>query len=204
MTEAAESSAAVLHVAYGDELAAALREREPAATDIVVVREALRDGPLSPSPTEDRDAFVRVRAHHLATAHGADEQEALAQLSAAWERLATHTGDIVLHVDEAPCVDCATFAALALETLHRAGRGVARSRTGVAIARGDGEPVTLEAADVAAGAGAWRLLVAGDEAGLTLAATDLEGRGGLRGFPELPGLLVRRAQGDVPLDEVHP
>jgi hypothetical protein len=48
------------------------------------------------------------------------------------------------------------------------------------------------------------MLVAGDEADLTLAATDLEGLGGLQGYPELPGLLVRRAKGDVPLDEVHP
>jgi hypothetical protein len=46
--------------------------------------------------------------------------------------------------------------------------------------------------------------VEGDAAGLTLSATDLEGRGGMGGFPELPGLLVRRAKGDVPLDEVHP
>ena len=90
--------------------------------------------------------------------------------------------------------------------LHRAGRGIARSPTGVSIARGDevAAAVDLRAADVAAGVGAWRLLVAGDDAGLTLAATDLEGQGGMAGYPELPALLVTRARGDVPLEEVHP
>src|SRR4051812_28955109 len=121
MTDAGGSSTTTtLHVTYGDELGAAVREADPSA-DILLRREALRDGPLTPSPNEDRDAFVRVRAHHLAAEHGADEQEAYAELSSAWQRIATHDGDVVLHVDGFPCIDCATFAALALETLHRAG-----------------------------------------------------------------------------------
>ncbi|MCW2925225.1 MAG: hypothetical protein JWM98_2629 [Thermoleophilia bacterium] len=193
----------VLHVTYGDALAEGLRATAPDA-DVLVVREALRDGPLSPSPNEDPAAFIAVRARHLAAAHGADETEARAELTAAWERIAAHDGDVVLHVDAEPCIDCATFVACALEAMHRAGRAVARGRTGVAIVRGDADAVELTPAAVAAGAGAWRLLVAGDDAGLTLTATDLEGQGGMGGYPELPGLLVRRAQGDVPLAEVHP
>jgi hypothetical protein len=202
---ASDDSTTPLHVTYGDALADRLRAVAPDA-DVLVVRESLREGPLVPSPNEDPAGFIAVRARFLATAHGADEAEARASLTEAWQRIATHAGEVVLHDDVEPCIDCATFAALALETLHRAGRGVARSATGVAIVRGHdpADAVQLEAPDVAAGAGAWRLLVAGDEAGLTLTATDLEGRGGLRGFPELPGLLVRRAKGDVPLDEVHP
>jgi hypothetical protein len=201
----ASDGATTLHVTYGDALADALREHAPDA-DVVIVREALRDGPLVPSPNEGMEAFVAMRAHHLASAHGGDEIEVREELAAAWDAIASHPGDLMLHVDEAHCIDCATFAACALEVLHRAGRGVARNQTGVSIARG-GDPasaVELRPADVAAGAGAWRLLVAGDAAGLTLAATDLEGLGGLRGFPELPGLLVRRAHGDVPLEEVQP
>lgn len=194
----------VLHVTYGDVLAD--RIRDDVAGDVLVVREALRDGPLSPSPNEDAAAFLAVRAHHLATNHGADESEVRAELGAAWEQITTHTGDVVLHVDAESCIDCATFAACALEALHRAGRAVAGGESGVAIARGGDLSTTtsLTPADVAAGAGAWRLLVAGDAAGLTLSATDLEGEGGLSGFPELPGLLVHRAKGDVPLDEVKP
>lgn len=195
----------VLHVTYGDELADALREHAPDA-DVLVVREALRDGPLVPSPNEDLAAFVAVRAHHLATHHGADEALASEELAHAWRRLCEHRGPVLLHVDQDPCIDCATFAACALEALHRAGRGVAGNDTDVSIVRG-GDPadsVELTCASLSAGAGAWRLLVAGDAAGLTLAAADLEGLGGMGGFPELPGLLVRRAKGDVPLDEVHP
>ncbi|MCW2927428.1 MAG: hypothetical protein JWM86_1396 [Thermoleophilia bacterium] len=194
----------VLHVTYGDELAD--RIRGDVTGTVVVVREALRDGPLSPSPNEDSAGFLTVRAHHLAAHHGADESAVRAELEQAWNQLAVHTGDVVLHVDAEPCIDCATFAACALEALHRAGRGIARSETGVSIARGGdlSTVTTLEPADLAAGAGAWRLLVAGDGAGLTLTATDLEGNGGMAGFPELPGLLVRRADGDVPLDEVRP
>lgn len=195
----AEASIPVLHVAYGDALADRLRDRVEQA-DVLVVREALRDGPLTPSPNESLDAFVAARARHLASRHGADEQAARLELGAAWQRLADHPGDIVLHVDQAHCVDCATFTACALELLHRAGRGVAGNRTGVSIGR-DGREVELRPADLAAGAGAWRLLVAGDGPGLTLAATDLEGSGGMAGFPELPGLLVRRAEGDVELED---
>src|SRR5690349_20461744 len=146
-----------LHVTYGDALAESLREHAPDA-DVVVVREALRDGPLVPSPNEGMEAFVAMRAHHLATAHGADEADVQVELAQAWERIASHAGDVMLHVDEAHCIDCATFAACALEVLHRAGRGIARNETGVAIARG-GDPagaVELRPADVAAGAGAWR------------------------------------------------
>lgn len=194
----------VLHVTYGDELADRLRAEHD--IEPLVVREALRDGPLAPSPNEDLAAFVAARARHLAREHGADEARARAELDEAWRRIGTHGGQVVLYVDEAPCVDCATFVALALDVLHRAGRGIAGSFTGIQVARGAdphaGEE--LEPSDVAAGAGAWRLLVAGDDAGLTLAATDIEGTGGMSGMPELPGLLVRRARGDVPLDEVHP
>jgi len=197
------TDAAILHVTYGDELADQLRASD-AGADIVVVREALREGPLVPSPNEDPAAFIAVRAHHLATHHGAEESTVRDELTTAWNRLASHGGDLVLHVDAEPCIDCATFAACALEALHRAGRGIARDRTGVSIARGSDAPVELGAADIAAGAGAWRLLVAGDAAGLTLSATDLEGQGGMAGFPELPGLLVRRAEGDVALADVQP
>jgi hypothetical protein len=202
---ASDDATTPLHVTYGDALADGLRAIAPTA-DLLVVHESLREGPLVPSPNEDAAGFVAVRARFLASAHDADEAATRAQLADAWERIGNHAGDVVLHVDVEPCVDCATFAALALDTLHRAGRGVARNATGVSIVRGSdpADAVVLEPPDVAAGAGAWRLLVAGDDAGLTLAATDLEGRGGLRGFPELPGLLVRRAKGDVPLNEVHP
>ncbi len=198
------ASGDALHVTYGDELAKGLREH--GVDDALVVREALRDGPLVPSPNEDSAAFIATRARHLAAHHGADEAEVRAELTAAWQRIATHDGEVVLHVDEAPCIDCAAFAACALEALHRAGRGIARNATGVSIVRGSDPAgaVELTPQDIAAGAGAWRLLVAGDDAGLTLAATDLEGMGGMSGFPELPALLVRRAKGDVPLDEVHP
>lgn len=202
---ASDASTTVLHVAYGDELADAVRARAPGA-ELLVVHEALRDGPLSPSPNEAFDAFVATRARHLAAHHGADEARAAEGLREAWQRIGAHDGPIMLHVDEQPCVDCATFAACALEALHRAGRGSAGGDTGVSIARG-GDPATaveLTPEGVAAAAGAWRLLVEGDESGLTLAAADLEGLGGLGGMPELPGLLVRRAGGDVPLDEVHP
>jgi hypothetical protein len=198
------ASSDALHVTYGDELAVELRSH--GIDDVLVIREALRDGSLVPSPNEDPAAFVAMRARHLAAAHGADETTAREELAAGWDRIATAAGDVLLYVDAEPCIDCATFAACALEALHRAGRGVARERTGVSVVRG-GDPadaVELSPQDVAAGAGAWRLLVAGDDAGLTLAATDLEGMGGLSGFPELPALLVRRAKGDVPLDEVHP
>lgn len=198
------ASSDVLHVTYGDELADGLHAR--GIDDVLVVREALRDGPLVPSPNEDLSAFVAARARHLASRHGADEALVRDELAAAWNAIATHTGTVDLHVDVEPCIDCAAFAALALDTLHRAGRGVARNDTGVRIVRGadPADAVELSPQDVAAGAGAWRLLVAGDSAGLTLAATDLEGMGGMAGFPELPALLVRRAEGDVPLDEVHP
>lgn len=195
----------VLHVTYGDDLADALR-RVGVVAEPLVVREALRDGALAPPPSEGLEAFVALRARHLAAAHDADETAVRDELEAAWRRIAAHEGSIVLVVDREPCIDCATFAACALDVLHRAGRGIARSDTGVSILRGtDLDAIeALGAADVAAGAGAWRLLVAGDAAGLTLAATDLEGTGGMAGFPELPALLVRRANGDVPLDEVHP
>lgn len=194
-----------LHVTYGDELAASLAEHAPDA-DVLVVREALHDGPLVPSPNEDQAAFVAMRARHLAAHHGADEAEVRDELTAAWRRIAEHRGPILLHVDEDHCIDCATFTACALEALHRAGRGIAGASTGVSIVRGanPADAIELSASALAAGAGAWRLLVAGDEAGLTLAAADLEGLGGIEGFPELPGLLVRRAQGDVPADELHP
>lgn len=195
----------VLHVTYGDELAETLRRHAPDA-DLLVVREALHDGPLVPSPNEDQAGFIAVRARHLAAHHGADEAAARNELTAAWRRLSEHRGPVVLYVDEDPCIDCATFAACALEALHRSGRGVGGNDTDVSIARG-GDPasaVELTCASLSAGAGAWRLLVAGDDAGLTLAAADLEGLGGMGGFPELPGLLVRRAKGDVPADQVHP
>lgn len=199
------ASSDALHVTYGDELADQLRAAAPDA-EVLVVHEALRDGPLVPSPTDDVAAFVAVRAHHLAAHHDADEASARAELHAAWDRIAQHRGDIQLYVDIRPCIDCATFAACALEAMHRAGRGVAGSATGVYIVRG-ADPsagVELTPADIAAAAGTWHLLAAGDEAGLTLSAADLEGQGGMGGFPELPGLLVRRAQGDVPLSEVQP
>lgn len=194
-----------LHVTYGDDLAEALRAagltEEP-----LVVREALHDGPLVPSPNEDMAAFVAARARHLARVHGADEAQVRLELEDAWQRLATHAGPVVLHVDEAPCIDCAAFLALALDVLHRSGRSIAKSDTGIEVMRG-ADPSTrveLEPSDVAAGAGAWRLVVAGDDSGLTLAAADIEGTGGMNGMPELPGLLVRRAQGDVPPDELRP
>ena len=198
------ASGDVLHVTYGDELAEGVREH--GVDDVLVVREALRDGPLVPSPNEDPAAFVAARARHLASHHGADEAAVRAELTDAWGRIAAHDGAIVLHVDVEPCIDCAAFAACALEALHRAGRGIARTETGVSLVRGSdpSDAVELSPQTIAAGAGAWRLLVAGDDAGLTLAATDLEGMGGMSGFPELPALLVRRAKGDVPLDEVHP
>lgn len=198
------ASSDALHVTYGDDLAVALRSH--GTDDVLVIREALRDGPLVPSPNEDHAAFIAARARHLAAHHGADEVATREELTAAWSRIATHDGTVVLHVDVEPCIDCATFAACALEALHRAGRGIARNETGVSIVRG-GDPadaVVLTPADIAAGAGSWRLLVAGDAAGLTLAATDLEGMGGMSGFPELPALLIRRAAGDVPLAEVRP
>lgn len=198
------ASSDVLHVTYGDDLAEGLRAH--GIDDALVVREALRDGPLVPSPNEDPSAFVAARARHLAASHGADESQVREELTAAWATIASHDGTVDLHVDEQPCIDCATFAALALDTLHRAGRGIARNDTGVRIVRGSdpADGVELKPQDVAAGAGAWRLLIAGDAAGLTLTATDLEGMGGMAGFPELPALLVRRAEGDVPLAEVHP
>ncbi len=197
-------TAPTLHVTYGDELADQLRAH--GVDDVLVVREALRDGPLEPSPTEGIAAFVAMRAHHLSTHHGADEATAHDELADAWDRIAHHAGDVLLYVDSEPCVDCATFASCALEALHRAGRGIARNETGVRIVRGadPADAVALTPADIAAGAGAWHLLVQRDAAGLTLAATDLEGLGGMSGFPELPALLVRRAKGDVPLAEVHP
>jgi hypothetical protein len=197
----------ILHVFYGDELAARFHELGSHADSELVVREALRDGPLVPSPNEDPAGFIAARARHLAAVHGADEAEAAAELRLAWRQIAEHTGPVVLYVDEQPCIDCATFAACALETLHRAGRGTPPDAdTGVRICHG-GDPAKAEALrgqDVAAGAGIWRLLVAGDEADLTLAATDLEGTGGIHGYRELPGLLLRRVRGDVPLEEVHP
>ncbi len=198
------ASSDVLRVTYGDDLAEGLRAN--GVDDVLVVREALHDGPLVPSPNEDLAAFVAARARHLATHHGADEAQVRDELAAAWNTIAAHEGTVDLHVDVAPCIDCAAFAALALDTLHRAGRGIARNETGVRIVRGadPADAVELTPQDIAAGAGAWRLLVAGDAAGLTLTATDLEGMGGMSGFPELPALLVRRAEGDVPLDEVHP
>ena len=199
------ASSTVLYVTYGDELADQLRA-SGVGGEPLVVREALRDGPLAPTPAEGVDAFVAMRARHLARAHDADEAAVRAELDAAYERISSHDGVVRILVDREPCIDCATFLALLLELLHRAGRGVARNQTGVEVVRG-GDPadaVALGPADVAAGAGAWRLLAAGDDAGLTLAATDLEGMGGMAGMPELPALLVRRARGDVPLDEVHP
>jgi hypothetical protein len=198
------ASTDVLHVTYGDDLADGVRAH--GVDDVLVVREALRDGPLVPSPNEDVAAFVAARARHLAAQHGAEEAAVRDELTSAWGTIAAHAGTVDLHVDVEPCIDCATFAALALDTLHRAGRGIARNETGVRIVRGadPADAVELTPQDVAAGAGAWRLLVAGDGAGLTLAATDLEGMGGMSGFPELPALLVRRAKGDVPLVEVHP
>lgn len=198
------ASSDVLHVTYGDDLAEGVRAH--GIEDVLVVREALRDGPLVPSPNEDLAAFVAARARHLATHHDADETQVREELTTTWQAIASHGGTVDLHVDVEPCIDCAAFAALALDTLHRAGRGIAGDATGVRIVRGadPADAVELTPQDIAAGAGAWRLLVAGDAAGLTLTATDLEGMGGMSGFPELPGLLVRRAQGDVPLDEVHP
>jgi hypothetical protein len=194
-----------LHVTYGDDLADELVERDP-SIEPLVIREALRDGPLTPTPAESLDAFVAMRARHLASEHDADEASARDELAAGWHRIFEHGAAVVLYVDELPCIDCATFAACALDFLHRAGHAIAGSSTGVQIVRGTdpAEAVELTAADVAAGAGAWHLLVAGDDAGLTLAATDLEGRGGMGGFPELPALLVTRARGDVALDDIHP
>jgi hypothetical protein len=195
----------VLRVTYGDELADQL-QAEGVDDAPLVVRDAMRAGPLVPGPAEGLEPFVATRAHYLARHHGADEHAVRHELAQAWQRIAIHEGIVVLHVDEQPCIDCATFTACALDVLHHAGRGIARSQTGVQLVRG-GDParaVELQPADIAAGAGAWRLLQAGDAAGLTLAATDLEGRGGMSGYPELPALLVRRAQGDVPLEQVHP
>ena len=198
------ASSDVLHVTYGDELADGLRAH--GIDDVLVMREALRAGPLVPSPTEDPAAFIAVRARHLAAAHGADEAQVREELTSAWTAISEHDGVVALYLDVKPCIDCATFAACALDALHRAGRGIARDETGVQVVRGSdpADAVDLTPRDVAAGAGSWQLLVAGDAAGLTLAATDLEGMGGLSGFPELPALLIRRAQGDVPLDEVQP
>lgn len=195
----------LLRVTYGDDLADQLRQLGLGGEPLVV-HEALRDGPLRPSPNEDMASFVAARARHLSTCHGADEAQARAELADAWKRIASHDGTVALHVDEAPCIECATFVALALDVLHRAGRGMGDSETGVQVVRGadPSAAVELTPGDVAAGAGMWRLLVAGDDSALTLAATDLEGLGGMGGFPELPALLVRRAKGDVPLDEVHP
>lgn len=194
-----------LHVTYGDDLAAELIERDSGITPLVI-REALRSGPLTPPPAESLDAFVAMRAHFLAAEHDADEAATRAALGAAWRRIEHHDGAVVLYVDELPCIDCATFAACALDGLHRAGRAIATHPTGVQLVRGSdpAAAVELTAGDIAAAAGAWHLLVAGDDAGLTLAATDLEGRGGMGGFPELPALLIPRARGDVSLDDVYP
>lgn len=198
----------VTHVAYGDVLGDRVRDALDPSGDVVVIREALRDGPLAPGPVPDLRAWVDVRAAHLAAEHGADREAAAAELRAAWSRVRSAQADVVLHVDHDPCVDCSSFLAAAIALLADAGRAVARSRTGVWIARGGAvDPavwVELAPADVAAAAGAWRLLVSGDRDGLVLASADLEGRGGMRGAPELPGLLARRAQGDVSLVEVHP
>jgi hypothetical protein len=192
----------ILHAIYGDELARALVAHAPDA-DVLVVREALRDGPLATgSGAADLDAFVELRAAHLVDHHGADGSRVRDELAESWQRIATADGDVVLHVDERECVDCAAFLACALDLLHRAGRGIARSRTGVAIARG-GDPATaveLRAADLAAAAGAWRMLVVGDAAGLQLAAHD----GPDGPVADLPSLLAVRARGDVALEEVHP
>ncbi|MCB0879570.1 MAG: hypothetical protein KDC46_11415, partial [Thermoleophilia bacterium] len=119
------SSSDALYVTYGDQLADALQGVVD-DDQLLVVREALRDGPLVPPPSEGIDAFVAMRAHHLAAAHAADESRAREELLAAWTRIAEHDGPVVLVVDEQTCIDCATFAACALDVLHRAGRGIAR------------------------------------------------------------------------------
>lgn len=193
-----------LHVTYGDALAQLLRAHAPDG-EVLVVRDALRGGPLAPSPTESMDAFVAVRARHLAQEHGADEQAAAQELAQAWQRIQQHGGDVALHVDVQPCVDCATFLACALDALHRAGRGVSEADTGVAVVRGadPADAVQLTPEGLAAGAGLWRMLSGGDHDGLVLAAADLEGLGGIGGYPELAGLLARRGEDDVPLSELH-
>lgn len=204
------SETQVLHIAYGDELAQSLHEHDPAAAT-VVVRDALRDGPLPPIEG-DRATFVTARADHLVERHDADPATARADLAAAWDRVAGHGGPLVLHVDEIPCVDCATFVACALEVLQLTGRGGdpvedANEPTGVTIVHGvevDPDAEQLMGGQLAAGAGVWRLLQAGDEPALTMAATDLEGTGGIPGMPELAGLLLHRVRGDVALDDIHP
>ncbi|MEO6867558.1 MAG: hypothetical protein ABI200_06015, partial [Gaiellales bacterium] len=113
-----------LHIIYGDALADTLRTYVPHA-QVVVVREAFYDGPLVPSPDESRDAFLAMRAHHLATAHDADEAAVREELTRAWDLISEHRGDILLHVDERPCIDCATFAACMLNLLYSSGRGIA-------------------------------------------------------------------------------
>ena len=96
-----------LHVTYGDDLADELVERD-SSIEPLVIREALRDGPLTPTPAESFDAFIAMRARHLAADHDADQAAITAELHAAWQRLEQHTGDVVLYVDELPCIDCAT------------------------------------------------------------------------------------------------
>lgn len=182
-----------LHVAYGDVIA----EKLP-GVDVVVVREALREGPLSPDPSEHLAAFVARRAGFLAMRYGALELSVQEELMRAWQRLATHAGPIVLHVDAAPCVDCATFVACALSVVDRGARDeqARRAPARVKIARGGVAGVPLAPREIAEGAAAWRMLCAGDLEGLGLAAARPEGLGGL---PEFWRLLALRAQGDAPI-----
>ncbi len=184
-----------LHVTYGDVLADALARIDPdPERHVLVVREALRDGPVVDVTMDELDAFVDVRARHLARAHGADESQVAAELGEAWTRIASHPGDVVLHVDADPCVDCAAFLAAALRVLQDAARALARSATGVSIARGGDlrAAVELRPRDVAAGAGAWRMLAAGDVAGLRLAARDQLERTAPGVIADLPELLASR------------
>lgn len=119
-----------LHVAYGDVLA----EKLP-GVNVLVVREALREGPLSPGPADRMEEFVARRAGFLAMRFGAPELSVREELQRAWQRLAAHAGPIVLHVDAAPCVDCATFVACALSVMKR-GRHAGRASGAMASARG--------------------------------------------------------------------
>lgn len=174
-----------LHVAYGDMLAAKLP-----GLDVLIVREALREGPLSPDPAERLEEFVARRAGFLAKRYDAPELSVREDLKRAWQRLATHAGPIVLHVDEAPCIDCATFVACALSVMER-GMHAGRAPAAVAVARGGVAGVPLAPSEIAAGVAAWRMLCAGDREGLGGAAARPEGLGGL---PEFWSLLALRSK----------
>ena len=194
-----------LHVTYGDALAHRASELGVAVDDWLVMREAFRDGPLTPGPATGLDAFVALRAQHLIRSHGADSAAVASELLQTWRRIGDAAGPIVLHVDVQPCIDCSTFVACVIEFLHAAGRGANGTDPGVAVAHGvDGEAVALTDADAATVAGLWELLEASDAASLTLAATDIEGAGAVHAIPELPAMLARRAAGDVALEHVHP